>query len=568
MAIRGERAVSTLIGFILLFGILIVSFSVYQGFVIPDQNERTEFEHNRKAQTQVLNVKDAMLRSGTTGVSQSSTVQVGAEYTRRELGLNLGLTGGAIRTRNTTDDGSNTLTLKNIEALDSETDDYVDGSDLPFETKSLVYEPTYSNYQGAPDTVITGGVGAVINSRTDYSDKYNFSIADQVLIDRNTITVVAIDGNLSKAVSGESSSITVDTEGLSVAERSVTVENISGAPPILEIPTQIKDESVWTGSAGLDPSELSAVADVTQSGDMLTVELETDRTYTLRMMKVGVGTGASDPGPEYITDVDTPKSVADGTSTKLIYEVRDKFNNPRSGIQVNASILRDVDNSKEDTPSKTEELSVVGDTASSMDGDAAGGDRIQATTSNGRIVLNYTAPNVTQKGSVKLNVSILTNGSTAERVITTFTVFNTDGGADSGSSTGDGSSDETNPKDGNVQFSSVSFTGGDTVDVSLSHSGDTRTVTGIRIPFYFDAQSNNNNRIEAVEEIQQDGGPVFTGSQPMPTGEIGNNFNINSNTILTFDFDNTVNNGGSKDFYTFTLVYDNGNVATFFIAPN
>ncbi|MFW5957258.1 MAG: hypothetical protein ACOCQ7_02355 [Natronomonas sp.] len=40
------RSVAPVIGFLLIFVILIITFSGYQAFVVPSQNEGVEFDHN------------------------------------------------------------------------------------------------------------------------------------------------------------------------------------------------------------------------------------------------------------------------------------------------------------------------------------------------------------------------------------------------------------------------------------------------------------------------------------------------------------------------------------------
>ena len=82
-----DRGVAPVIGFILIFSFLIIAFSIYQGVIIPEQNKQAEFQHNERTQGQLLNLQDAIRRTGTTGVSQSVSIQVGADYPDRTLGV-------------------------------------------------------------------------------------------------------------------------------------------------------------------------------------------------------------------------------------------------------------------------------------------------------------------------------------------------------------------------------------------------------------------------------------------------------------------------------------------------
>ncbi|MFB6296098.1 MAG: hypothetical protein ABEH66_04560 [Halobacteriales archaeon] len=577
---------SAVIGFILMFGILIVGWSIYQGFVIPDQNENTEFEHNRKAQTQLLNVKDAVLRTGSTGVPQSVTVQVGAEYARRNLGVNLGITGGAIRTRNTTDDGRNRLILDNVTALDGETKDYI-SDNVTVQTKSLVYEPIYSNYKGAPQTVITGGAAAVINERTQVGfDAYNFSIADQVAIKGQTITVVSIAGNLSKSVGGQSSSITVDTEALSVAERSVSIKKRSGTTNItLSIPTQIKDQSVWKDSAGFGSA--TAVKNVSRNGDRINVTLKAQQ-YTLRMLKVGVGSGASEPGAEYITDSDTPESVAESTSVDLSYAVRDAFNNPKSAVRVKASLQAIA--TPNGTTGTTNTLTVKGTSESTT----AQGAWINGTTSDGQFVLNYTAPDVDSTQTVRVNVTILDNSSTKENVSTTFSVFDADGSGVSGGGGGGAANsttaDDINPNDGTTVLLTGSVVRSETSPMRIEaqfenqDSSTSRNITSVRVAFVFigsQSSGTGGNPVVpvAVANITQDpnGGSANesfiksteTGTN-IPTGFMDVRTNrgiISAGGDINLDvfFDSNADLNSQNGFFILGLKFEDGGQGTYFV---
>jgi hypothetical protein len=567
MANREDRAVSTLIGFILLFGILIVSFSIYQGFVVPEQNRGVEFRHNQKVQGELLNLQDAIRLTGTTGVSQSTSITVGADYPERTLAVNFGLTGGRIRTTKPTAGGANNITFGNVTAVSSEVEDYWNSSTstLAFRTKDIVYTPTYSRYQSAPDTVLSN------TAAFKEFDDANLSIADQILVQGNRITVVAINGSLDKAVSGEGSSISVGTEALSVASRSISIRNNSGRIN-LTIPTRIDEIDVWNQSSLTDEYDPSGqIHTVTRPNrNHVSIILNND-TYTLRMMKVGIGSGATDPDAEYITDVDTPKSVADETTAKLIYEVRDGFNNPENGVSVEAEITDGVDSTNETSGSPTEEISPEDESETALDGSGF----VDATTSDGRVVFEYSAPNVTKRGTVDIQVTFGSSPDAKETVTTTFTVFDTDGGggSDSGSTSGDGSADETNPKDGDIILTGDSVTSDNDASATIQNSGSARTITEIRVPFYYDGKVQGNGPgVTDVEAIKNGigGSDIHTGPTSIPTGTLNVTVPLGSSSSLTleFDFDEDVNNGGNgEDFFMFTLVFDNGEVATFMIAP-
>ena len=48
-----ERGQPVQIGFILLFGILVLAFAGYQGYVVPNQNSQVEFQHSQESSNEI-----------------------------------------------------------------------------------------------------------------------------------------------------------------------------------------------------------------------------------------------------------------------------------------------------------------------------------------------------------------------------------------------------------------------------------------------------------------------------------------------------------------------------------
>lgn len=104
----------------------------------------------------------------------------------------------------------------------------------------------------------------------------------------------------------------------------------------MQVPTTVANRSAWL-DAGLEDE--NTVTDVSASGNNLTIELARG-TYTLRMLKVGVGTSTTDPAATYIIPTDRPRStVSEGRQTDITVEVRDRFNNPVDSAAVTGEIV-------------------------------------------------------------------------------------------------------------------------------------------------------------------------------------------------------------------------------------
>jgi hypothetical protein len=128
-------------------------------------------------------------------------------------------------------------------------------------------------------------------------------------------------------------------------------------------------------------------------------------TYNLRMAKVGVGSRANDPGAKYVTDVQGDEtSIAEGGTQKLVFEVRDRFNNPVSGVDVDAEIEKHANPPTDSLSTKT----------ATTDGD-------------GRASVVYQAPdNVNEKQEVKVTVKF--GPSKQQKATFNIDVMDSDGG--------------------------------------------------------------------------------------------------------------------------------------------
>jgi len=540
-----NRGVSTVIGFILVFGIIVTSWTVLQAVKVPAENKQTEFDHNEKAQADLLNVRDSMLRSGTTGVQQSTTIQVGADYAQRAITVNLAASSGAIQTRDPSGTGANRIVIENVRALDAETRDYLNRS-ISVSTKSIVYRPKYSQYSNAPDTVIAGGAGSVINDHAEV----NLSIADQILIKDRTITIVAINGSLSKAKSGESATVQLDTDPLSVAERKVTIQGNASGPLTLTIPTQFDDESVWDQS-GLEAQPRVTNVDNTTANNV-TITLK-DGTYTLRMMQIGVGSNTDTPRAEYLTDVDTlDGSVSESSSNTLTLEVRDRFNNPVSGVQISGTL---------ETGSGT--LAVVGES----DTDSGTGATVDANSSaDGKVVFNYTAPDVSSQSPIELSFTMFAAPHTdREQVWVNASVLASGGN----NGEGDGSNDELNPGTNGVYVSNVKRPSSTQLEVTLENGGsETATISEMRINFYFHNGDNANKKFTDLLDDADESILSSSGARDMPTNFIDTSgpgdatVSSSGTTKFTFDWNQDLS---TNQFFYFTFKYEDGDVGSYLI---
>jgi len=102
----------------------------------------------------------------------------------------------------------------------------------------------------------------------------------------------------------------------------VTVTNGSNDGPItLELSTELPADSWKPGRNESVFNDDEYAKNVSVSGETATIQLNSSKTYNLRIHKVDIGSGASEPEPTYLQHVsyDDPD---------LNFTVRDQFNDP------------------------------------------------------------------------------------------------------------------------------------------------------------------------------------------------------------------------------------------------
>ena len=93
-----SRAVSAVIGFILIFGILMLLLTVYQAQIVPQQNAQTEFTHFEETRDELIELRNSISRSGQAGDPQFPSVQLGTSYQSRILTINPAPPAGTVQT--------------------------------------------------------------------------------------------------------------------------------------------------------------------------------------------------------------------------------------------------------------------------------------------------------------------------------------------------------------------------------------------------------------------------------------------------------------------------------------
>ncbi|WP_415383122.1 hypothetical protein [Halosimplex sp. TS25] len=332
-----DRGQSIQIGAVLVFAAVVILLSIYQAAVVPQQNERAEFDHSQQIQGELLDLRNAVVSTVGDSAQQSVSVTLGTTYPPRLLAVNPPPASGQLRTVGTAD-GDVSFGLANATALDDETDDFWDGTRRDYDTGGIVYRPNYNEYGQPPSTIYENSVL--------YDD---FSVAGstvtrsgQALVDGTTVSLVALNGSISESSSGTRS---VDVRPVSASSRTVAVRNAGPDSNVtVRVPTRLSesrweellaDEFVAAGGNVTDVRTNPLPAAPTYR--MLVVDL-VPGTYDLRMAKAGVGTRVTGTKAAYVTEIrGNGTYVPEGGTEQFVVEVRDRYNNPVSGVTVRAA---------------------------------------------------------------------------------------------------------------------------------------------------------------------------------------------------------------------------------------
>lgn len=352
------------VGVIILFGFLVVAFATFQAVIVPQQNAEVEFTHNQDVQSQLTELRGALLRAAATGEAYPVSVQLGTTYPPRVFAVNPNPGSGTLRTVEF--DGGSDLGVTNAEAVDDEVGDYWDGSTREYTTGGLTYVPSYNVFQRAPSTRYEN---SVLYNRDP--DETVALLSGQRLVDGRQLDLTVLQGTYQASRSG---AVSVDISSPTPPPRTILVH---GAPDPIEVsfPTALS-QSVWER---LLEDERAAngghVADVSKSGGILTLTLEeTDAAgnsieYRLTVSAAAVGSDIPATSTAYVTAVSGDgATIPEGGKQQVVAEVRNEFNGPESGVETCAAVTRGP-GSIEGTPTT----------------DASGAD--------GRVDYTYDAPN-------------------------------------------------------------------------------------------------------------------------------------------------------------------------------
>ena len=322
-----DRAQSVMVGAVLLFGMVIVSFSLYQATVVPDQNREVEFNDYLEASTDLTELRNALLDAASSDTQRGVTVKTGTRYPARAVFVNPGPATGTVRTG-----PAENVTLWNVEAVSDHENvgRYVDseGNALSVPTRALAFEPQY-NQLDATEVRLANGLVYRNASRP-------VALSTQPIVKGNRITILSVAGELE--ANGHSTDLTV--EPISAYSRTIGVRNESADPVTLTIPSRISAtrwEAIFESQD--DTGHVESVSPGPRP-NTVNITLEKSTHYELRIAQLEVRQRDDTPDvtpstPRYVVgQQEGILEEGDDGRVKLTVEARDRFNNARSNANL------------------------------------------------------------------------------------------------------------------------------------------------------------------------------------------------------------------------------------------
>lgn len=323
-----ERAVSEILGAILLFGLAISLVLLLQVTLVPTWNQQVEFSHSERVSDDMSALGNTIERVQVGETAESTSVDLGVRYPSRPLFINPSPAEGQLQTV-----PIGPVTIEGAQAS-GEVGDFWDGTAISHETQTVVYTPNYKEFQDAPATIAYEH-GTVASS---YDHSVTIVRQPRPVVSGTNINLVALSGTVDESGVDRTS---VQVTPMSRSPRTVAVTG-NGDDIVLTLPTTLPEET-WDDLLASEVNGGNVVAFAyTPNGDTATVSITLDGsvTYDLRTALVGVGENPDRTQPAYLERIQGGGTVVPvGTTDRLTVEVRDQFNAPKSGVAVTYEVI-------------------------------------------------------------------------------------------------------------------------------------------------------------------------------------------------------------------------------------
>jgi len=348
------KAVAPVIGFMLLMAILFLAAAQYQANVVPAQERSTEIDHYSEVTEEISGLRSSIIQTASTGQIHTQNINLGTGYD--VLGLSQPAHPGTLTYLNVSNTEDSDISIQNAQNNKEASNFWRGDVDREYETGILEYQIDYNRIQSHADVYIEHGFMYRDTARGSDDEIDMIEDSEQPIINGRSITIYTIQSNLDTTRIG---SDTIETQPISAPMNSVSITNFEEDSPItIELPTRLDkedwerilcDETVEDYNAldtdlnctdeGGHIDEIDVDDEQEETFNTVTIELEEDETYNLRMARVDLRSQSQRAATEtteeqYIAVERESANVREDSSIQLDAEVRDKFNNGVIGVPV------------------------------------------------------------------------------------------------------------------------------------------------------------------------------------------------------------------------------------------
>lgn len=417
-----STAVTSSIGVILIFALVVIAFLQYQNTVVPQQQTEVESQHDQNIRSDLSGLRSGIIQTSNTGDQEVRRIRLGVSY--GTPGVNPApATGSFIM-----ESAGGKIQIENARN-DNEADNFWtgQGTGKTYETKFFTYGIDYTRIQTSPIQYEHGILyrNQTRNSLSPEDNKYRL-LSSQPLVKGNSITIYTVTGDLQL---GTSSEITVRVNPVSAPANPISVTNNSSTTAQKRInitlpsriPARVWNESILTEQmhrpfgCGL-PNNSTTCTDtenhilgIKKSPTGISIILEQNEIYSLRLARVHLTTDARqsripETEQQYISWRQSSFiNVRPGETIQIRAQARDKYNNGVGGVRVNSEVY--FSETQEcagefDVPAQSPPTRCTNDDNLRQPGRAT-------TNSEGNVVFRYTAPSDSRvEGTDDVNVTV------------------------------------------------------------------------------------------------------------------------------------------------------------------
>jgi hypothetical protein len=278
------RGVSEVVGFILVFAVLILALSTYQAAIVPQQNAQAEFQHFEDVRNEMIELRNSISTAGQTDVSQFPSVTLGTNYRTRTVTVNPPPPAGTLQTSKPYN-----ITIANAS-----------GSQMNISTRFIEYQPGYREIS----------IGSTWYEHSvlylDERDRGGVSIIEeQNIVKDGTVRITALQNQFEKTGTGRVTLELYPQDKLSADDfPAAEGENLT-----VTIPTRLNEDEYWDDALGETGGIYQDVDPYPVSDDVYKLNLSVNES-DLKVNTVGIRE-EPDEGPAKTYSHKVPVAVAE-----------------------------------------------------------------------------------------------------------------------------------------------------------------------------------------------------------------------------------------------------------------